>query len=168
MKEEDQQLGVKVIINKRNIIMLGGILSIVGLIGPWLHFSEYDQGSMYYFDMSPFYLSVEAVPKDLNLSPTQETHFFYRMDASFLGILNLVGGILVLVGTKLSRVRLSWIGLSLIFLSIIFFPTVLPIIFSDTVSRWGFIFTITGMIMILVTLCMEFISKKYDMGFPRR
>jgi hypothetical protein len=168
VKEEGQILGIKMIINKKNIIMLGGILSIVGLIGPWLHFSEYDQGSMYYFDMSPFYLSVEVVPNDLNLSPTQETHFFYRTDASFLGILNLVGGILVLAGMILSKVRISWIGLSLIFLSVMFFPTVLPIIFSDTESRWGFIFTITGMIMILVTLCIEFISKKYDMGFPRR
>jgi hypothetical protein len=168
MKEEDQRLGLKVIINKKNIILLGGIFSIIGLIGPWLHFSEYDQRSMYYFDMSPFFLSVEVVPKDLNLSPTQETHFFYRTDASFLGILNLVGGILVLAGVMLARVRLSWVGLSLIFFSVIFFPTVLPIIFSDTVSRWGFIFTIAGMIMILVTLCIEFISKKYDMGFPRR
>jgi hypothetical protein len=148
--------------------MLGGILSIVGLIGPWLHFSEYDQGAMYYFSMNPFYLSVRVVPNDLNLSPTQETHFFYRVDASFLGILNLVGGVLVLTGIILSREKLSWVGLSFTFLSIILYPTVLPIIFFDTAPRWGIIMTVSGLTLILVTLIIEYISKKYDMGFPRR
>jgi hypothetical protein len=168
MAENDPNNMVKRVLSKRNIIILGGIFCIVGLLGPWLYFSEFDKGIIYHFSMSPLYLSIKSVPRDLNLSPSLETAFFYRVDATFLGVFNFVGGVFVIIGAIKSRMKLGWIGVFAIFLSIILFPTVLPVIFMDTVPQWGMIFTAFGMLLALVTLCIVFVSKKYDMGFPRR
>lgn len=156
------------ILSKRNIILIGGVLSMIGLIGPWLNFSEYDKGTVHHFDMNPLYLSVRTTSSDPTIPPGRSMYYFYRIDASFLGLSDLLGGILVLGGTWKSSTKLCWLGLSLIFISLLLFPTVLPIIFLDTTPRWGMISTAAGMVLILITMCIEFISKRYEMGFPRR
>ena len=158
----------KGIFSKRNIILVGAVLSIMGLIGPWLNFSEYDKGIVYHFNMNPLYLSVKSTSTDPTIPPDQRMHYLYRIDASILGLSDLLGGIIVVMGTMKLNTKLTWIGLALIFISLILFPTVLPIIFMDTTPRWGMISTAVGMFLILVTMCIEFISKRYEMGFPRR
>ena len=158
----------KGIFSKRNIILVGAVLSIMGLIGPWLNFSEFDDGTVYHFNLNPLYIFVRSTSTDPTILPTQSMQYLYRIDASFLGLSDLLGGIIVVMGTMRSNTKLSWIGLTLIFISLILFPTVLPIIFMDTTPRWGMISTAVGMFLILVTMCIEFISKRYEMGFPRR
>ena len=156
------------LLSKRNMIILGVFINLVGLMGPWIHFSQYDKRSMYYFYMNPLYLFVKIVPTDLNLSPTQCTNFFYRVDSSFLGTSNIIGSILLLIGILTFKKKLCWTGLILIFLSLLLFPTILPIIFSDTTPCWGIILTVIGFAIIIISLCIEFILFRYDMGFPRR
>ncbi len=168
MAANDPKNMVKRVLSKRNFIILGGIISLVGLLGPWLYFSEFDKGILYHFSMNPLYLSIKSVPRDLNVSPSRETAFLYRVDATFLGVINILGSVLLIIGAVKSRMKLGWIGVFSIFLSVILFPTVLPVIFMDTTPRWGMIFTAFGMFLALVTLCLVFLSKKYEMGFPRR
>ena len=158
----------KGIFSKRNIILVGAVLSIMGLIGPWLNFSEFDDGTVYHFNLNPLYIFVRSTSTDPTILPAQSMQYLYRIDASFLGLSDLLGGIIVVMGTMRSNTKLSWIGLTLIFISLILFPTVLPIIFMDTTLCWGMISTATGMFLILVTMCVEFISRRYEMGFPRR
>ncbi len=148
--------------------MLGGVLAIIGLIGPWLNFSEYDKGTVYTFDMSPLYMTVTSTPTNPTIPSNQSKSYIYRIDALLLGVSDLLGGILVIFGTWKLNKTISWIGLFLIFISLILFPTILPIIFLDTTPRWGLISTAMGIALILVTMCMEFISDRYDRGFPRR
>ena len=125
MTANDPKNMVKRVLSKRNIIILGGIISIVGLLGPWLYFSEFDKGILYHFSMNPLYLSIKSVPRDLNVSPSRETAFLYRVDATFLGVINILGSVLLIIGAVKSRMKLGWIGVFSIFLSVILFPTVL-------------------------------------------
>ena len=60
----------KGIFSKRNIILVGAVLSIMGLIGPWLNFSEYDKGIVYHFNMNPLYMSVKSTSTDPTIPPT--------------------------------------------------------------------------------------------------
>ena len=86
----------------------------------------------------------------------------------FMLMLLTYNGYVLFHGTWKSNKKLSWIGLGFIFISLLLFPTILPVIFLDTTPRWGMITTAAGMALILITMSVEFISGRYEMGFPRR
>ena len=154
------------IINIRNVMILGGILILIGLTGPWLHFGSARRNYMYYFDMSPFYLIVNKDPLDLNLLPEKEFIVNYKIDATFLGITNVLGVFLVFYGIFREKMKLRRIGTSLNVFSTLLFPTVLPIIFSSTSFRWGIILAIMGTFLILISLLLEYIKIRNNLGYP--
>ena len=154
-------------INTNSIIILGSILIVLGLTGPWLHFQQSRRDVMYYLDMSPFTLSVRTVPKDLNLDPVDEFFVNYKTDATVIGTANALGILLVLIGIFRIKRKLSWLGATLSFSSMLLFPTTLPVIYSGVSFRWGMIMNVIGILIIITSLGLKHLKKRYDSGYPR-
>ena len=89
--------------NKANIVsILGGIIVLTGLTGPWFSFSIVDHsvGNYWYFNMSPFFIvgKVSKVNDPFNEIKSSGCHYFYGADKSLIGIACIIGAILSFLG----------------------------------------------------------------------
>jgi len=146
------------------VTIIGGILVLTGLVGPWFSFSIVDHsvGNYLYFDMSPFFLNIKVskVNDPFNEITSSGCHYFYGADKSLIGIVCIIGAILSFFGGGMDRWKLSLVGGITVLIATLSFSMCLPGYLPGLSVNWGSYISAFGAIVIISSISLGLLYAK--------
>lgn len=142
-----------------HIIIVGGFIVLIGLVNPWITFSVADQraGNIWEFTMSPFTLNfnVFEISDPFHEIKSSGSQYFYKADATFIGITTILGILLSFIGGGLNKKRFIPLSGLITVLSIMAFWTTLPGYFSGLTVERGLYISLLGSFVIIFSTGLE-------------
>lgn len=146
------------------LTILGGVLVLTGLAGPWFSFFMIDNsiGDYWHFDMSPFILTIKVskVTDPFKEIINSSCFHFYGADTSLIGFACILGSILSFFGGYMDKWRFTLLDGAIALLSTISFSMCLPGYRPGLSVGWGSTVSFLGAIIIISSLSLPFIIEK--------
>lgn len=147
--------------------ILGGILVLIGLVGPWFIFSGSDvtKGVHIKNKISPFVINIEYSRLNDPFGEVFSSYsvFLYGINTSLIGIVCIIGAVAGIVGGILNRPRVFLTGGILDILGILAFATCMPGYYMNMQAGWGSIVSTLGIMVIIISSGFDFmIEMRYS------
>ncbi len=148
------------------ITILGSMLVLAGLLGPWFTFILYTNNSRQYWnsEISPFALksTVHYVGDPSKRILSSNELYFYGMNTTTVGIISVLGAIVSFIGGSTNREKLIFVGGGLVLLSNLLFPMCLPGRYVAMEVGWGGAISTIGAFIIIFSYGFYFFKDIFN------